>query len=229
MKYDPPIILETSAFKERFQQHPESTFAIIWLHGLGADGHDFEAIVPMLELEAVPVRFIFPHAPVQPVTINGGMAMRSWYDIIGLEIDSRADVDGIRQSVLYANQLIETQCQSGILSEHIIMAGFSQGGAVALHTGLTCDKPLAGIMALSTYLPCIEIIADDTRITNEGIEIFQAHGTQDPVVPIALGEMAHHQLQSWNYPAKWHTYSMPHAVIEHEINDISHWLKQLMH
>jgi len=229
MHYDKPIILETTTFKQcQLNSDLSEAFAVIWLHGLGADGHDFEAVVPMLNVEELPIRFIFPHAPVQPVTINGGMAMRSWYDIIGLEIDSRADVDGIHQSVAYTKNLIQQQCDNGMDSKHIIVAGFSQGGAVALHTGLTSELPLGGIMALSTYLPCSELINEENRQVNAEIDIFQAHGTQDPVVPIQLGEMAHHQLQLWNYPAKWHTYSMPHAVIEQELHAISHWLNHIV-
>jgi len=224
MQHERPIILETPAFANA-EAEP---CGVIWLHGLGANGHDFESIVPALQLQGKAIRFIFPNAKVQPVSINGGMAMPSWYDIMGLDIDSRADAAGIFDSVSYINNLLQNEISQGISSNKMVIAGFSQGGVVALHCGMSFAQPLAGIMALSTYLP--DVIDLKTRLTteNKDISIFQAHGIQDPVVPLSLGEMAHHQLQQWNYPAQWHTYSMPHAVIPQEITDISNWLNQVL-
>ncbi|HFB65256.1 MAG TPA: carboxylesterase [Aeromonadales bacterium] len=224
MTHQAPVILDIGNSEIPVEQQ----YSVIWLHGLGADGHDFEPIVPTLQLQGKTVRFIFPNAKVQPVTINGGMAMPSWYDIMGLDIDSRADAEGILESVTYINSLINKEIARGIASKNIVMAGFSQGGVVALHCGLSFPQPLAGIMALSTYLPDVEDLTSRLSEENRTISIFQAHGTQDPVVPITLGEMAHHQLQQWNYPAQWHTYSMPHAVIPQEINDISRWLNEVL-
>jgi len=219
MPYETPVIIEpTIAHKA----------SVIWLHGLGADGHDFEAITPMLGVDALGIRFIFPHARVQPVTINGGMACRSWYDIKGLDIDSRADSEGIAESVSYVRQLTQNELDAGIPSEKIIIAGFSQGGVVAYHSALTSEHKLAGIMALSTYLPDTDRLSQNLSANNKQIPIFQGHGTQDPVVQLALGEMANKQLNSWGYQPQWHTYPMPHAVINEEIADIGDWLRNIL-
>jgi len=206
----------------------EAQYSVIWLHGLGADGHDFEAIAPMLGVDSLGIRFIFPHARVQPVTINGGMACRSWYDIKGLDIDSRADSDGIAESVIYVRQLIKNELDSAIAADKIVIAGFSQGGVVAYHSALTSEHKLAGIMALSTYLPDTDKLSANLSATNKQIPIFQAHGTQDPVVQLILGEMANKQLIQWGYQPEWRTYSMPHAVIPEEIADIGVWLKNTL-
>ncbi len=219
MSYQSPVIIEPK------DQHQAS---VIWLHGLGADGHDFEAIAPMLGVSSLGIRFIFPHAKVQPVTINGGMACRSWYDIKGLDIDSRADSEGIAESVNYVNTLINNELMAGISSTKIVIAGFSQGGVVAYHTALKSEHQLAGIMALSTYLPDVEALSQQLSAVNKQIPIFQGHGTQDPVVQLMLGEMANKQLISWGYQPEWHTYPMPHAVINEEIADIGNWLRKIL-
>jgi phospholipase/carboxylesterase len=219
MSYQPPVIIEpTSAHKA----------SVIWLHGLGADGHDFEAIAPMLGVDSLGIRFIFPHANVHPVTINGGMACRSWYDIKGLDIDSRADSEGIKESVNYVDSLINIELMAGIPSNKIIIAGFSQGGVVAYHAALKSEHQLAGIMALSTYLPDVDALSQKLSPANKQIPIFQGHGTQDPVVQLLLGEAANKQLNSWGYQPEWHTYPMPHAVINEEIADIGNWLKRIL-
>jgi len=219
MSYQTPVIIEPTS---------EHKASVIWLHGLGADGHDFEAIAPMLGVDSLGIRFVFPHANIQPVTINGGMACRSWYDIKGLDIDSRADSEGIAESVVFVKQLIQNEIDTGISAANIIIAGFSQGGVVAYHSALTSEHKLAGIMALSTYLPDTDKLSEKLSEQNKQIPIFQAHGTQDPVVQIALGEMANKQLNSWGYQPKWHTYPMPHAVINEEIADIGSWLREVL-
>ncbi len=219
MSYQPPVIIEPSS---------EHKASIIWLHGLGADGHDFEAIAPMLGVDSLGIRFIFPHANVQPVTINGGMPCRSWYDIKGLDIDSRADSDGISESVSYVNQLINNELMDGVAANKIIVAGFSQGGVVGYHSALASEHKLAGLMALSTYLPDAEALEQRLTVVNRDIPIFQGHGTQDPVVQPILGEMANKQLNAWGYQPEWHQYPMPHAVIPEEINDIGNWIKKVL-
>jgi phospholipase/carboxylesterase len=211
------IVLESK------QQSPE--MAIIWLHGLGADGNDFAPIVPELKIQA-PIRFVFPHAPMQPVSINNGFVMRAWYDIRDANLTEREDADGLRESAQAITALIDQQIEQGIASDKIILAGFSQGGAVALHAGLRYPKPLAGIMALSTYLMCAEELStDQISEQNKGINIFMGHGTQDPMVPIMRGLEAKQQLTKSGYEVEWHDYMMPHAVIPEEIADIASWLK----
>jgi len=217
MSYQTPVIIEPTS---------EHKASVIWLHGLGADGHDFEAIAPMLGVDTLGIRFIFPHANIQPVTINGGMACRSWYDIKGLDIDSRADSEGIAESVSYVRQLIQNEIDAGIASEKMIIAGFSQGGVVAYHSALISKHKLGGLMALSTYLPDTDKLSQNLSEANKQIPIFQAHGTQDPVVQLTLGEMANKQLNDWGYQPQWRTYPMPHAVINEEIADIGNWLRK---
>lgn len=203
----------------------DPTYAVIWLHGLGADGHDFEPIVPELNLAAEPaVRFIFPHAPMRPVTINGGMVMRAWYDITGMEMIREEDAAGITSSARQVSALIEEQNQAGISTDHIVLAGFSQGGAIALHTGLRHPQPLSGIMALSTYVPLASKLASQAHQANRNTPIFMAHGIHDPVIPLALGENSRTQLEALGYPVEWHTYSMQHAVHPDEIRAIGNWL-----
>lgn len=204
----------------------EAEHAIIWLHGLGADGHDFEPIVPELHLADIPVRFIFPHAPVRPVTINGGMAMRAWYDIRSPQIEQAEDESGIRQSQSQLESLIQREIDRGIDSQCIILAGFSQGGAIALQTGLRYTKPLGGILALSTYLPLVQSFAAECSDANHAIPIFMAHGRFDPIVPLSLAEDSLHFLQEAGYPVEWKVYPMPHQVCLDEINDIGLWLRQ---
>jgi len=200
-------------------------YSVIWLHGLGADGHDFEPIVSELNFTTKDkTRFIFPHAPTMPVTINGGLVMPAWYDIVAPRIDSEQDEQGIRHSAIQINQLIENELNRGIPSKNIVLAGFSQGGAIALHTGLRYPKPLAGIMALSTYLPLDTFISSEASKENQGVNIFYAHGQHDQVIPIALAEMSKQFLNKLGYTVDWHSYSMEHSVIPQEISDISNWL-----
>ncbi|MBN4080276.1 carboxylesterase [Beggiatoa alba] len=204
-------------------------YSIIWLHGLGADGHDFEPIVSELRFSNKhKTRFILPHAPSIAVSINNGMLMPAWYDIIAPHIDVQQDEKGIRQSAKQIEQLIETEISRGIKSQHILLAGFSQGGAIALHSGLRYPKPLMGILALSTYLPLEPYIADESDMANEHIPIFYAHGTLDSVIPISLAEKSKHRLNTLGYKIDWHNYPMEHSVIPDEISDISAWLDKIL-
>jgi phospholipase/carboxylesterase len=204
---------------------PSPSAAVIWLHGLGADGHDFEPIVPELQLAgAGAVRFVFPHAPVRPVTINGGMPMRAWYDIMGIDRESPQDEAGIRASARKVDALIRREVERGIPAHRIVLAGFSQGGAVALHLGLRFDERLAGILALSTYLPLHESLRDEHSAANAETPLFMAHGILDPVVPLYLGESSANRLVQGGWPVTWRTYTMPHAVCPEEIRDISGFL-----
>lgn len=204
--------------------------SVIWLHGLGADGHDFEPIVAQLYLPAsLNLRFVFPHAPVRAVTINGGMEMRAWYDILSLERSGPADEDGIRESAAMLVALIEREHERGVEYANIVVAGFSQGGAIASHTALRFSKKLAGLMALSTYLPLrstiqAEVVESESAQAQD-LRIFMAHGTADEVLPAALGESSRDLLTSIGYSVEWHEYSMQHAVCPQEIADISRWLQ----
>ena len=203
-----------------------ASHSIIWLHGLGADGHDFEPIVDELNL-IQNIRFIFPHAPTMPVTINNGMLMPAWYDIKDMQIDSKQDVSGTQQSQQYVHTLIEREIERGTKSENIILAGFSQGGAIALHTGLRFKKPLAGIMGLSTYLPLIDTVEKEVSNENKNIPIFLAHGQQDPIIPIQLANETNAYLQKLHYDSELKSYPMEHSVIPQEISDISNWINQV--
>ena len=209
---------------------PETaTASIIWLHGLGADGHDFEPIVAELgDAVTRDVRYVFPHAPRIPVTINAGMVMRAWYDITETDLAKRADESGVRASARILEELIEAEIAKGMPSTRILLAGFSQGGAIALHTGLRYGKPLAGIMALSTYLPLQESVGDERKPANRNIPIFLAHGSQDPVIPLALSEHSREFLVSLGYQVQCHTYPMAHSVCPEEIRDIAIWLEHVL-
>jgi len=208
---------------------PSVKFTIIWLHGLGADGHDFAGIVPEMVLaDRSDIRFIFPHAPMQPVTLNGGMVMRSWYDIYGLEISSAEDEVGVKQGAESIRKLIEREQQRGIASDHIVLAGFSQGGALALYTALTHPQPLAGIVALSTYLPLTRQLTEQAGHLQQYPSIFQAHGDKDPVVDMALGEAACTTLKQLGNGVDWHVYPMEHSVSQDELQNISQWLDKLI-
>ncbi|MDH5611547.1 MAG: alpha/beta hydrolase [Gammaproteobacteria bacterium] len=196
--------------------------AIIWLHGLGADGNDFAGIVPQLNLPAgLSIRFIFPHAPIRPITINQGYLMPGWYDLTSLNIDNKEDEAGINESSDAIRCLCQKQESSGITSERIILAGFSQGGAIALHCGLNYPTPLGGIMALSTYLPHCCVLNNKT---NHAIDIFMAHGRQDDVIDPHFGDLSRQRLEKSGYSVKWHEYTMPHSVCIEEIQDIRNWL-----
>ncbi len=198
--------------------------AVIWLHGLGANGHDFEPLIPELGLRDYAIRFVFPHAPRQPVSLNGGMIMPSWYDIHGLESSAREDEQGIRAIAPAIEKLIEREGERGISSERIVLIGFSQGGALALHVGLRYPQKLAGIMGLSTYLPLHMRVAAERSSANAKTPIFMAHGQHDPVLDYSLGVASKDILRRLNYPVEWHEYPMPHAVCPEEIDHIRAWL-----
>jgi phospholipase/carboxylesterase len=199
--------------------------SVVWLHGLGADGHDFEPIVPELGLHRRRVRFVFPHAPVRPVTLNGGIPMRAWFDIAGLDRTAPQDEAGIRDGAELVRALIRRENERGVGSERIVLAGFSQGGALALHTGLRHPEPLAGLLALSTYLPLAERLDAEASPHNRATPIFLGHGTADPLVPSRLGEEARSLLVERGYTVVWRTYPMAHAVCAPEVDDIRTWLR----
>jgi phospholipase/carboxylesterase len=205
--------------------HAEPAAAsVVWLHGLGADGHDFEPIVPGLAVDGTPLRFVFPHAPVQPITINGGMAMRAWYDIISLERGTEQDEQGIRRAERQLHALIEREQERGIPAEKILLAGFSQGGAVALHTALRYPQRLAGVIGLSTFLPLDWTVEAEAHEANRETPIFLAHGTLDPLVVPSLGEGSCKLLTELGYDVEWRTYPMPHAVCPEEVTDLRDWM-----
>lgn len=200
--------------------------AVIWLHGLGADGHDFEPIVPELVGRNWPaLRFIFPHAPVRPITVNGGMRMRGWYDIGGVDIAHKQDEVGVRGSIAAIEQLIARENARGIPAARIILAGFSQGGAITLAAGVRRSEPLLGLVALSTYLPLHETFPREAAPESLSVPIFMGHGRFDPVVPESLGVMSRDWLKSAGCPVEWHSYPMPHSVCAEEIRDLSQWLE----
>ena len=203
-------------------------YSIIWLHGLGADGHDFESIVPELRIDKPEnINFIFPNAPVQAVTINGGMKMRSWYDILEASLDRKVAVEDIYQSSALLVDVIQGEIDKGIRAENILLAGFSQGGVIALHTGLRFPQKLAGIMALSTYLPTTEQLISERSPSNNETPIFMAHGTMDPVVYPQIAKESFNRLKSLDYPISWHEYSMQHSLCLEEITDISHFINRV--
>jgi phospholipase/carboxylesterase len=202
---------------------PDPQAAVIWLHGLGADGHDFEPIVPELEL-AAPVRFVFPHAPIRPVTINQGMRMRAWYDILQLG-GGPEDEAGLRASQKLTEELIRAQ---GLPAERIVLAGFSQGGAIVLLTGLRYPERLAGVMALSTYLPLAGTLAAERSAPNRETPIFMAHGRYDDLIPMQRAQASREHLQKLGYAVEWHDYPMPHSVCAPEIADLSSFLARVL-
>lgn len=204
------------------------THTIIWLHGLGADGNDFVPIINELELfPEKPVRFIFPHAPERPVSINNGYRMRAWYDIFHPDLNHHQDESGIRGSQKALDALIVREMQRGIASKHIVLAGFSQGGAMALQVGLRQINPLAGIMALSCYLPLTETLASEACSANAAIPIFMAHGTHDSVIPLSHAIASREKLLTAHYTPEWHEYPMAHTVCQQEVADISNWLQRI--
>jgi len=214
----PPIEIQTV---------PRPTASIIWLHGLGADGHDFEFIVPLLKLDGLALRFIFPHAPQRSVTINGGTLMRAWYDIRMTPAGIEQDAAHIAEARAILGALIEAERERGIAAERIVLAGFSQGGAIALHTGLCHPARLAGIMALSAPVPHVETLARERHPANVVTPIFIAHGTQDNVVPYGYAEVGCRYLQAQGASIEWHSYPMGHQVIPAEIDDIGTWLRRV--
>jgi phospholipase/carboxylesterase len=211
------------------QTHPAPTASVIWLHGLGADGYDFVPVVRELEsLGAPAARYVFPHAPTMPVTINGGYVMRAWYDILGNDLVRREDESGIRGSQGLVEALIERETGRGLSASRIVLAGFSQGGAITLQTGLRHSARLAGLLALSTYLPLADSLPRERAAENAGVPIFMAHGRSDPVIPIARGAASRDALQAAGYDIEWHEYAMPHSVCEDEIRDIARFLKRVL-
>jgi phospholipase/carboxylesterase len=203
--------------------------SIIWMHGLGADGHDFEPIVPeLVRKNERGLRFIFPNAPTRPVTINGGYAMRAWYDIIGLDRKSNEDETGIRASDALVQSLIKRENERGIPPDRIVLAGFSQGGAMALFTGTRYPEKLAGIMALSCYMLLAKKFEAERAAANQSTPIFMAHGRMDNVVHPQMGEESRQLLEKNGYAVEWHTYSMPHSVCPEEIGHIAEWLRRVL-
>jgi phospholipase/carboxylesterase len=201
------------------------TASIIWLHGLGADGHDFEPIVPELGLpDRLAVRFVFPHAPSMPVSINGGYIMPAWYDIRHTDLGIEHDTQGIERSARQIRLLVEQEQMRGIATDRIILAGFSQGAAMALYVGLTHRERLSGIVALSGYLLQRDHLAATRTRENQGIPVFMAHGVDDPIVPFALGDAAQRTLGEWGYDVQWHSYPMAHHVCTEEIKTVGRWI-----
>jgi phospholipase/carboxylesterase len=207
---------------------PNPAFSVIWMHGLGADGSDFVPVVPELGLpDKLGVRFIFPHAPAMPVTCNGGYVMPAWYDIQSLDEDGRrADERGVIASRNAIRALIARENARGVPCDHIVLAGFSQGGAIAYTTALTHPETLAGVVALSTYIPSTDLIALEAAPANASTPIFAAHGTDDDIVPLTLGTRARDWLAAAGHPITWQTYQMPHSVCIEEIVDIGQWLEK---
>lgn len=203
--------------------------AVLWLHGLGANGHDFPPVVAELGLPADhAVRFVFPHAPSIPVTVNGGMVMPAWYDILGMDFDRRVDEAGVRRSAGQLADLITRERERGIPSERIVLAGFSQGGAIALHQGLRHPEPLAGVMALSTYIAADCDLEAERSDANRAVPIFQAHGSMDPMVIPAMGAAARERLEELGYSVEWHEYPMQHQVCQEEIEAMGAWLRGVL-
>ncbi len=208
---------------------PKPTFTIIWMHGLGADGHDFEPLVPELVDGGMPaLRFVFPHAPVRPVTLNNGYPMRAWYDIIGIDRRSAEDFDGIQASADAIRALIRREEKEGIPSTRIAIAGFSQGGAMALHVATRHPDKLAGVIALSCYLPLARQFASERTDVNLATPVFMGHGTQDPVVPFALGDESRKSLEGTGFKVQWRAYPMPHSMCEPEVADIRAFLQRII-
>ncbi len=207
---------------------PSPDAAVLWLHGLGADGHDFEPVVPELRLpRELRVRFVFPHAPVRPVTLNMGMRMRAWYDIVQLG-GGREDEAGIRDSQAQLEALVARERARGVAAARIVLAGFSQGGAIALHTGLRHGERLAGILALSTYLPLAGTLAAEASAANRDVPLFMAHGNYDDIIPIERARQSRRALEALGTRIEWHEYPMPHSVCGEEIADIAAWLRAVL-
>jgi phospholipase/carboxylesterase len=211
------------------QTHPSPTAAVIWLHGLGADGYDFVPVVRELQALGAPAaRYVFPHAETMPVTINGGAVMRAWYDIVNTDLLRREDEKGIRASQQQVEALIEREVGRGVPRSRIVLAGFSQGGAIALQTGLRQTERLAAIIALSCYLPLADSFARERLASNASVPIFMAHGASDPIVPIARGVASRDALIAAGHEVEWHEYPMPHSVSEQEIRDVAAFLKRVL-
>jgi phospholipase/carboxylesterase len=217
---DPPVEIEPRG---------KADATIVLLHGLGADGHDFESLVPELDLPGAPaIRWVFPQAPVRPVSINGGARMRAWYDIRGLDGDAAPDEDGIRQSAAAASALVRRENERGVTSDRVVLAGFSQGGAIALFAGLRHPERLGGILALSTYLPLDETLAKEAHPANAAVRVLIAHGRFDPVVPLAMGKSARDVLAARGVDVDFRTYPMPHSLCPQEVVDLRAWLLEVL-
>lgn len=213
----------------QIESAPNPTVAVIWMHGLGADGNDFVPIVRELDLKGCPpIRFVFPHAPTMPVTINNGYVMRAWYDILGTDLVKREDETGLRKSQAAIEQLIAQEKARGIPASRIILAGFSQGCAMTLQTGLRHPEKLAGLLCLSGYVPLNASLAGERDPANQDTPIFMAHGRGDQVIPINRAEQSRDLLKSLGYQVEWHEYMMQHSVCIEEIDEISTWLKRVL-
>ena len=211
------------------QTSAEPAASIIWLHGLGADGYDFVPLVRELELLQAPAaRYVFPHAPTRPVTINGGFVMRAWYDIFGNDLVRREDEQGIDTSGQQVEALIEREVERGTPRARIVLAGFSQGGAITLHTGLRQREPLAGLLALSTYLALAERFDAERDPASASVPIFMAHGRADPVIPLERAVISRDRLQAAGYQVEWHEYDMPHSLCEDEVRQIAAFLRRVL-
>jgi len=208
---------------------PNPTATILWMHGLGADGHDFEPLVPeLLEAGMPALRFVFPHAPVRPVTINNGYRMRAWYDIIGIDRRSAEDFSGIQASADALTALIRAENARGVESSRIVLAGFSQGGALALHLATRFPEKLAGVIALSCYLPLAKEFATERSSANLTTPFFMAHGSQDPVVPFSMGDESRRVLEGTGFRVEWHAYPMPHALCAEEVADLRTFMRKVV-
>ncbi len=211
------------------ETQPNPDAAVIWMHGLGADGNDFVPIVGELDLPAgLGIRFVFPHAPTRPVTINGGYVMRAWYDIVGADLTNRGDEVGMRDSQRRVEQLIEREKARGIAASQLVLAGFSQGGVVALQAGLRHPERLAGIMALSTYLGLPQHLAAEATAANRDVPIFMAHGNADTVIRPEWADASRRALEAAGYAPEWHLYPMAHSVCMEEVDDIGAWLGKVL-
>ncbi|MGD9843401.1 MAG: alpha/beta hydrolase [Steroidobacteraceae bacterium] len=221
---------QESAAAVSLQPAAPASASVIWLHGLGADGHDFVPLVPELHLpDSLPVRFVFPHAPQRPVTLNNGYVMRAWYDIKALAaLQAEEDAVGIRASEQLVRELIDAEVKAGIAASRIVIAGFSQGGAVALQAALRFPQRLAGVMALSTYLPLRDSLAAEASAANRDLPVLMCHGRQDAVVPVQLGERSRDVLQTQGYAVDFRYYDMPHSVCAEQVQDISSWLSAVL-
>jgi phospholipase/carboxylesterase len=221
----------TSELLDCVEMNPEAdpAYVVIWLHGLGADGHALATLAPALQLpDTLPIRHVFPHAPQRSVTVNRGMTMRAWYDILETDVTRKVDLDSILASSRLLRNLIQRELDNGVPSEKILLAGFSQGGAIVLHTALRYEKPLAGIMALSTYLPTFDELEAERSEVNQNIPIMMAHGQNDPVIPIVNGENTREALTRLEYAIQWYTYPMEHFICIEEIAEIRRWLLKVL-
>jgi phospholipase/carboxylesterase len=221
----PAMSLETI----QIETGPRPTATVIVLHGLGADGNDFVPFVEELDLQAVgPVRYVFPHAPTMPVTVNGGYVMRAWYDILGANLQQREDEPGLRRSMAQVTALIDAERERGVAAGRIVLAGFSQGAAITLLAGLRHPERLGGLVGMSGYLPLAHTLAAERSAANADLPIFLAHGRSDPVVPFAAGAATRDALTAMGYPVEWHEYPMQHSVCMEEIADLNRWLLKVL-